>query len=247
MHCKPMIGLSANYRDQEKQTPAYSYVAAGYYDAISAAGGVPVIVPPQDDEANLHCILDRLDGFLLASGADLDPRQDGYMLHPSVRLQSSRREHFDRQLMRLIAARRMPVFGIGSGMQLMNVVLGGNLFLHIPEDLPDAIPHRDPHDLSHRHGLQVTPGSLMDRVFGDGEIRVNSRHHMAVDEVAPGFQVTARCPDGVVEAIESAMDDWFAVGAQFHPESEAASALDIRLFEEFIEGIQQARPLRMVA
>ena len=89
--------------------------------------------------------------------------------------------------MRLIAERRMPVFGIGVGMQLINVQQGGNLFLHIPEDLPDALPHKDPHDPGHRHGLEVLPGSLMERVYGDGEIRVNSMHHMAIDEVALGF------------------------------------------------------------
>jgi len=78
----------------------------------------------------------------------------------------------------------------------------------------------------------------MERVYGDGEIRVSSRHHMAIDEVAPGFEVTARCPDGVIEAIESDVPGWFAMGTQFHPENDAASALDVRVFEEFIEGIQ---------
>jgi putative glutamine amidotransferase len=72
---------------------------------------------------------------------------------------------------------------------------------------------------------------------------------MAIDEVAPGFRVTARCPDGVIEAIESEMIDWFAVGVQFHPESDAASALDCRLFEEFVEGVsaRMQGDLRLVA
>ena len=63
-------------------------------------------------------------------------------------------------------------------------------------------------------------------------------HHMAIDELAPGFRVTARCPDGVIEVIESTMDDWFAIGTQFHPEADSASALDLRIFEEFICGIR---------
>ena len=134
-------------------------------------------------------------------------------------------------------------------MQLLNVTMGGNLFLHIPEDLPDSIPHKDPQDAAHRHTLDVVHGSLIERVYGDGEIRVASVHHMAIDEVAQGFVVTARCPDGVVEAIESEMPDWFAIGTQFHPESHAASALDVRIFEEFIDGITSDRPaeMRMVA
>jgi len=158
-----------------------------------------------------------------------------------------RREKFDRMLMSLIAETRTPVFGIGVGMQLLNVTMGGNLFLHIPEDLPNAIPHKDPQDPNHRHGLEVVSDSLMGRVYGDGEIRVSSRHHMAIDEVASGFQVTARCPDGVVEAIESEMQDWIAIGTQFHPENAAASALDLRIFEEFLDLIREPVPVPAVA
>ena len=94
---------------------------------------------------------------------------------------------------------------------------------------------------NHCHALEVVPGTVMERVFGDGEIRVNSMHHMSVDEVAPGFIVSARCPDGVVEAIESVMPDWFAMGTQFHPEADSATALDIRIFEEFVDGVKAAQ------
>ena len=91
-------------------------------------------------------------------------------------------------------------------------------------------------------------GTLMERVYGEGEIRVNSMHHMAIDDVAPGFAVTARCPDGVVEAIESTQDDWVAVGTQFHPQSVSASALDLRIFEEFLDWMHHGVPeMRMVA
>jgi putative glutamine amidotransferase len=243
-----MIGLNAEYRPARKDSPAYSYLSAGYYDCIRAAGGVPIIVPPMESEADLTRVLDQLQGFVLVGGHDLDPRRDGFMLHPTVRLLDSRRETFDRMLVRLTAQQRTPLFGIGVGMQLLNVSQGGNLFLHIAEDRPHAIAHKDPQDPNHRHGLEVKPGSLMERVYGDGEIRVNSMHHMAVDEVAPGFIATAHCPDGIVEAIESTAEDWFAFGTQFHPESSSASAIDQRIFEEFISGVNSpVRELRMVA
>jgi putative glutamine amidotransferase len=94
----------------------------------------------------------------------------------------------------------------------------------------------------------VVFGTLMERVYGDSEIRVNSMHHQAIDDVAPGFAVTARCPDGVVEAIESTMDDWLAIGTEFHPEADSASALDARIFEEFVEGIAKpSRAMKLVA
>jgi putative glutamine amidotransferase len=247
MRSKPLIGLNADYRAAKKDAPAFTFVCAGYYDSIVEAGGVPIVLPPLDDDNDLNRLLDMLDGMVLVGGADLDPRRDGYMLHPSVRSLDVRREEFDRRLMRMIAKRRMPVFGIGVGMQLLNVTQGGTLLLHIPEDLPKALPHKDPIDPAHRHGLEVVPGSLMERVYGDGEIRVNSVHHMAIDDVAPGFSVTARCPDGVVEAIESTTD-WLALGTQFHPESNSASALDLRIFEEFISGITgEVIEMRLVA
>ncbi len=245
---KPLIGVNADYRSARKDSPAVSFLCAGYYDALSKCGAIPLVIPPMLEEADLERVLELLDGVVLIGGADLDPRNDGFMLHPSVRLLDGRRERFDRTLMRLVAERKMPVLGIGCGMQLLNLTQGGNLFLHLPEDLPRALPHADATDPTHRHALEVERGTLMDRVYGEGEIRVNSMHHMAIDEVAPGFAVTARCPDGVVEAIESTSDDWFAIGTQFHPQSDSASALDLRIFDEFVAGAaSRVSEMRMVA
>jgi putative glutamine amidotransferase len=244
MNSKPFIGINADFRNAQGDKPAFSYLASGYYDAISEIGGLPLVIPPLAEDDDLNAVLDRLDGVLFVGGADLDPRRDGFMSHPSVRPLAERRENFDRRLMRLCAKRRVPVMGIGVGMQLLNVSQGGNLFLHIPEDLPKALPHTDSIDKEvHRHTLEIVPGTIMERVYGDGEIRVNSMHHMAVDQVAEGFIVSARCPDGVVEAIESTNPDWFAFGTQFHPEADTASALDVRIFEEFIDGVKSAEPL----
>jgi putative glutamine amidotransferase len=248
MVSKPLVGVTADFRASRRDTPAYSYLCAGYYDALLKTGAVPVVIPPLRNADDLSRVLDSLDGVVLGGGADLDPRLDGFMLHPSIRLLDRRREDFDRLLIGLVSERRMPVFGIGCGMQLLNVSQGGNLFLHIPEDLPKALPHLDSTDPNHRHALLVEPGSLMERVYGEGEIRVNSMHHMSVDEVAAGFTVTARCPDGVVEAIESTMEDWLALGTQFHPENDSASALDLRIFEEFVCGImERSSAMKMVA
>jgi putative glutamine amidotransferase len=248
MTSKPLIGVNVDYRSARKDSPAYCFLQAGYCDSLIKAGAIPLLIPPLGDEADVRRVLDMLDGILLIGGADLDCRRDGYMLHPSMRVLDPHREDFDRELMQLAAERRMPVMGVGCGMQLLNVSQGGTLFLHIAEDLPRALPHLDAMDPNHRHALVIEMGTIMERVYGEGEIRVNSMHHMAIDDVAPGFAVTARCPDGVVEAIESTMDDWFAFGTQFHPESESASALDQRIFEEFVIGITGAvQEVRMVA
>ncbi len=245
---KPVIALNADFRPQTGDKPSVTYVPGGYYDAILEAGAVPLILPPLAEDEDIDQVLDMVDGVMLVGGADLDPRRDGWMIHPSVRPLDERRETFDRRLAQAISRRRTPVFGIGLGMQLINVTMGGNLFLHIPEDIPEALPHKDTLDASHRHTLEIVPDSIIGRVYGDGELRVNSRHHMAIDELAEGFRVTARCPDGVIEAIESVREDWFAIGTQFHPEASTASALDLRIFEEFLMGVKEhADPVRLVA
>ncbi|MCG8652099.1 MAG: gamma-glutamyl-gamma-aminobutyrate hydrolase family protein, partial [Pirellulales bacterium] len=124
MTYKPLIGLNADYRAAARNMPAYSYLAAGYFQSVIAAGGIPVVLPPLASDEDLEAVLDQLQGFVLVGGADLDPRNDGFMMHPTVRTMDRRREEFDRRLARKIAARRMPVFGIGAGMQLLNVTQG---------------------------------------------------------------------------------------------------------------------------
>src|SRR5690606_27800580 len=103
MRSKPLIGLNADFRAAKKDAPAFTYVCAGYYDSIIEAGGVPIILPPTSEDADLNRMLDLLDGMVLVGGADLDPGQDGYMLPPSVRPIDPRRENFDRRLMKAIA------------------------------------------------------------------------------------------------------------------------------------------------
>src|SRR5262245_42611351 len=103
MRSKPLIGLNADYRAAKKDAPAFTFVCAGYFDSVVEAGGVPIILPPALNDADMVRVVDMLDGIVLVGGADLDPRRDGYMLHPSVRPLDERREEFDRRLMRLIA------------------------------------------------------------------------------------------------------------------------------------------------
>ncbi len=237
---KPIVGLNLEFKPSCNGVPELVYLFAGYYNSIVRAGGIPVFLPPLDDQEDVALALSGVDACVLVGGADLDPRNDGYMLHPFVRLMSPVREKYDRALMAEIAKRRMPVMGVGVGMQLLNVSQGGNLFLHIPEDVPNAMPHRDMMNPSLRHSLTIVKGTMLDQVYGDNDVRVNSCHHMAVDDVAPGFKVSARCAgDNLIEAIESTYEDWFAFGVQFHPEAPSATFLDQRIFSTFIKGVKE--------
>ncbi|MCS7239042.1 MAG: gamma-glutamyl-gamma-aminobutyrate hydrolase family protein [Thermoguttaceae bacterium] len=239
MRSKPVIGINTDYVSGPRPRLSYCALWAGYFDCVHQAGAVPIIFPPIPDLAAIHQMLDRVDGVVLIGGGDLDPLRDGCHRHHRLKLLDPRREDFDRMLARALAQRHIPVFGIGAGMQLLNVSQGGKLMLHIPDDKDDALPHWDSSDPNHRHGLRVLPDSLLGRVYGESEIRVNSMHHMAVDEVAPGFRATAFAPDGLIEAIESTSPDWFAIGTQFHPEADSASALDFRIFEEFVDAVKR--------
>jgi putative glutamine amidotransferase len=245
---RPYIGINADFAPATKVSVAHARLPIGYCDAVLAAGGLPVILPPLAKEAELDAFLDRLDGVILSGGMDIDPRRWGLSTHPAVQPMAERREENDRWLLRRIVQRQMPVLGIGLGMQQLNLTFGGNLFLHLPEEMPRALPHRDPSGGAHRHAVVLEPNTRMEEIYGAGEIRVNSTHHQAVRQLGKGLRVGAVAPDGVIEAIEVVDANWFCVGVQWHPESETASALDMQLFECFLQAcLRESQPMTLAA
>jgi putative glutamine amidotransferase len=246
---RPLIGLNVDYVAAAKATRPHMRLNVGYAESVYAAGGMPVLLPVLGQESEVAAFLDRLDGFVLTGGLDLDPRKLGLPRHPSVQLMAERRDDHDRMLVRLIMRREMPVLGIGVGMHQLNVACGGSLFMHLPEELPRSMPHRDSScDGPHRHIVNLQPGTRLDEIYGGGELRVNSNHHQAVRQAGTGFRVAAVAPDGVIEAIEWTESAWFCVGLQWHPEADAASALDLQLFEALVQAsIRESQPMAMAA
>jgi len=234
---KPLIGINGDFRPARKDVVPLSWFNTGYYDSITASKGLPVLIPPLAEDADLSQFLGMLDGLVLAGcSQDLDPVRLGMDKHPATRPMPSRREDFDRRLCKMAVELRMPILAIGSGMQLLNVICGGTLFQHIVEDCPRALHHHDPVEGTLRHIIEIIPGTRADTIYGPGEIRVNSAHHQSINQVAKPFQVSAKSPDGVIEAIEAIDDDWYCLGVQWHPESETSSALDMQVFEQFMAG-----------
>jgi putative glutamine amidotransferase len=245
---RPFIGINADVTAAGKLHVAHVRLNAGYFDAVVAAGGLPVILPPLAQDTEINALLDRVDGVILSGGLDIDPKRWGLPTHPSIQPIAERREENDRILLRRIVARRVPVLGIGLGMQQLNLACKGTLYLHLPEDQPRALPHRDPSGGPHRHAVLIEPGTRLEEIYGGGEIRVNSHHHQAVRQPGVGLRVGALGPDGIIEAIEAVDPNWFCVGVQWHPESETASALDMQLFECFVQACgRQEQPLTMAA
>ena len=234
MTTRPLIGINTDYRGNIKGRTPMCFLNSGYYDCMLAANALPILIPPLVKEADLNPILDRLDGVILTGGDDMDPRKMGLSPHPSVTMVSERRELSDRMLCKLIQQRKMPVLGIGLGMQELNVCSGGGLYLHLPEDFPRGLPHRDPQGGAHRHTVVMQPGTRLEEIYGPGEIRVNSYHHQGIRKLAANFRVGALSPDGLVEAYEGKDPNWWVTGVQWHPENEGNISLDMQLLEAFV-------------
>ncbi|MHC4874870.1 MAG: gamma-glutamyl-gamma-aminobutyrate hydrolase family protein [Planctomycetota bacterium] len=256
MSKKPVIGINGDYRTARLEAGALSWFNAGYYDCITASkiqtagnnkarncpGGLPILIPPFVEEEDIEAVADMIDGLVLAGcHLDLDLERLGHDPHPAARPMPGRREDFDRRICELAVERRMPILAIGSGMQLLNSICGGTVYRHIPEDFEQPLQHRDPVEPNLRHLIEIEEESLLFDIYGPGEIRVNSQHHMAIDIIAPPFHVCARTVDGVVEAYESKEDDWFVMGVQWHPESDTASRLDMQIFEAFVQACEDRR------
>lgn len=202
-----------------------------YLESVRKAGHVPVLVPQTADTNVLAQIVARLDALIVTGGEDIDPKRYGEKPVPALGDVVSARDAFDFALMDAAMARKLPILGICRGCQVINVYFGGTLW----QDLPSQFPAR--HKLLHRqkinsakphHGLEIVPGSRLAKSIGTTRTRVNSLHHQAVKAVAPGFTVTARATDGVVEAIEG--EKVPVVGVQFHPERLYAQG-DLKEFE----------------
>lgn len=245
---RPFIGINTDFISASKTTSAHVRLNAGYFEAVLAAGGLPVILPPLVKDAETNDLLDRLDGVVLTGGLDMDPKRQGLPSHPAVQPMAARREENDKVLVQRIIARQMPVLAVGVGMHQLNAACGGALFLHLPEEQPRALPHFDSSGGPHRHAVLLEPNTRLDEIYGGGEIRVNSSHHQAVRQVGSRLRVCALAPDGVIEAIEAVDPNWFCMGVQWQPESETASALDMQLFECFVQAcIRQSQPLELAA
>lgn len=186
-----------------------------YYDAVYAAGGQPLLLPPVGDEDDVRRLLARFGAVVIGGGDDFHPSLwSDEEVHPACTLVTARRQRFDLLVARIVLATKIPFLGICCGMQALNVAAGGA----VTQDLgPGTAAHKaGPGAAAIRHELEVAADSLLARLGGE-RFASNSYHHQAVGRIGAGLAITAIAPDGVVEAIE-APDLPHCIGVQWHPE-----------------------------
>jgi putative glutamine amidotransferase len=229
----PLVGITLDSEPAGgwSKYPWYA-VRENYCAAVAEAGGLPILLPHEPEEAEAY--LARLDALLITGGAfDLDPALFGATTrHETVRTKD-RRTAFEAAMARGALERDLPLLGICGGQQLLNVVLGGSLIQHIPDEVEGALAHEQPNPRHEAgHAVAIAAGGLLHDICRTGEMAVNSAHHQAVKEVGPGVAVNAVAPDGVIEGIEAA-DYRFCLGVQWHPEF-AVTPGDPAIFRAFV-------------
>ena len=211
-----------------------------YRQSVLHVGGEVRVLEPTPD---LTAALEGLGGVLLTGGGDVAPARYGESSHPTYEEAEPGRDEFELTLVSLARERQLPILAICRGVQVLNVALGGTLIQDIPSQVPGALSHKldvPPHqavDLAHEVWLDKDTmlSKLMRERLSDADAcEVNSRHHQAIRQLAPGFVVSATAPDGVIEAIEDPAAG-FCLGVQWHPENFWRTGEFRPLFEGFLE------------
>lgn len=233
---KPIIGIGSDVQSpQGERERAFAYLT--YVEALRKAGAVPVVIPPQPE--NAAELVAQLDGIVLAGGEDCDPAAYGADRHPTVtETMDPRRQNNDLGLARTARERGIPTLGICLGMQVMNVAAGGTLVQDINSAIETEIEHASIPEDRGRHDVIIEKGTRLGEILRELELNVNSSHHQAVGNVGEGLRVTAHAPDGIIEGLEDPKHPFY-VGVQWHPEDMAGEDSAAKLFGAFLEAARE--------
>ena len=217
---KPIIGISGSrIIDQQGPFPGYhrSYVNEDYVDSVIQNGGIPYIIPFNEDPEVTIAQVANVDGLILSGGHDIDPRLYGEESLPQIGEIWPQRDAFDLLLLKEAEKHHKPILGICRGAQLLNVSYGGSLY--------QDISYRDELTLKHSQGhtpdletqtITLIPDSYLAKLFDEKQLSVNSFHHQLIKTVGKDLRPVAKAQDGVIEAIENR--DGSVLGVQWHPE-----------------------------
>jgi putative glutamine amidotransferase len=236
---RPIIGLTSQ--------PKHSRSAAGdidshvlahtYTDSVLRVGGLPVLLVPVPGD-HIDAVIDHIDGLVLTGGGDVDPGRYGETSSGTVSGVDFDRDEFELELARRALLKRLPTLAICRGLQVLNVALGGTLI----QDIATEVGSMDHHQIGHlvydgHQRVRLDPGCLVSKVVGTTQLMVNSIHHQAIKDTAPGLRAVGWAADGIIEAIEHDDRDWTMLGVQWHPEylGETDDEASFALFSSLIE------------
>ncbi|MBF4693407.1 gamma-glutamyl-gamma-aminobutyrate hydrolase family protein [Fusibacter ferrireducens] len=244
---RPIIGITANYSTNDsfgisegigaiKQE--WQLLADDYVYSIEAAGGTPVILPVLKDLDQLSDLIKHLDGIIFTGGKDIDPNYYGQYPTKALGLLIPERDRFEIELAKIVLSEsNIPVLGICRGCQLLTVATGGTLFQDMQYQKSTLFNHACTNSPKHYpiHNAQVDTHSLIYDIFNTDQIRVNSFHHQAIDQLGKGFKVTMSADDNTVEAIEMPPER-YVVGIQWHPEMMTREhPYYLKIFTDFVK------------
>lgn len=241
---KPIVGLTT-YLEQAKtgvwDVPA-SFLPKIYFEAVTKAGGIAVLLPPQPvDTAIANRVLDGLDGLIITGGKDVDPARYGQERHPATDEPRKDRDAWEDALLRAAIDRGLPFLGICRGAQVLNVALGGTLVQHLPDVIGSTRYNLGEGNFAVNQVGVEEETTLSELYSGDQTVDVKSYHHQAIDRLAEGLVVSARSDDGIIQAVELPSVK-FGVAVQWHPEEDAAE--DARLFAGIVNAAAEYRASR---
>lgn len=242
----PLIGVSTmdDHDAAGVHAPRFS-INQSYCKAVQAAGGVPILIPHQDEPEALRRIYETLDGMLLPGGLDIHPKYYGQDPHPALDPVDVGLDVAETTMLPWALEDDLPVLGICRGEQVLNVVMGGTLIQDIYSEYPTTIDHRESYKRKIRdflaHDIAIDPNTRLRKLVGADRVWVNTSHHQSVDKVAPGLVATAWSPDGIVEGVESP-DHFYVMAVQCHPEELwRKHAWARNLFSSFVQAASEAK------
>jgi len=214
---RPIIGITCTSTASSGSSPRNG-IGASYISAIEHAGGTPILLPLVRKNSCIADFLSIIDGLLLPGGVDVDPFLYGEEPKPAMGGIDVGKDQVEMWLINRSLEMDLPILGICRGIQMLNVATGGTLYQDVSMSSSAILQHRQKAPGSHAtHTINLREGSRLLDILGQSTFQVNSFHHQAVKEPAPGFMVSAATRDGVIEGIEDTHYS-FVVGVQFHPE-----------------------------
>jgi putative glutamine amidotransferase len=236
---KPLIGITTNQSSNAYGQPTVMLMQS-YVTAILQAGGAPVLIPSMVAEDGWDALYARLDGILFSGGGDIALKHFAGDPHPRIDDVDPARDSVELRMVQAASSDGKPFLGICRGCQVLNVGLGGTLFTHILDQLPNALDHSYPGNMRTVlvHEVKIEEGTHIAEILGEPIIKVNSLHHQGLKDIAPSLRVAGHAPDGLVEAVELP-DHPFGLAVQWHPEWLTDQQSTRNLFRKFVEAAEK--------